>query len=209
MTSLTPSTATAMSAVSTRSCCTSASACADVMPLFATSCHATRIAADCARWRVKYPASASCCVITPTPAPDESPTISSRNSAPLPTTPRRGPLASGSSGARRRVRTACATRTGASASFSASDMSSGSRELGEVGLALLEERAERFLRLRARQALGKHRPFGGDRLEHLRGTGATHQLLRLAHGPRRQCVEALCHAPCMVDELIGRQHRIG
>ena len=83
-----------------------------------------------------------------------------RRRAPPPTLPSRAPSASGSTGARRRVASACATSSGASASLSASAAPAGrsprgstAQKLREVGLALLEEGAERFLRFGALQAL--------------------------------------------------------
>src|SRR5258706_10649407 len=106
----------------------------------------------------------------------------------MPSWPSRGPSASGSAGARRRASRACANNSGESTSFSARDMAvsppaagppQGGRappgggeaaqpqawgssflELREVGLALLKERAERFLCLGAAQARAEH--FGLD-----------------------------------------------
>ena len=61
----------------------------------------------------------------------------------------------------------------------------------------------------AREPRGEHLSFDADRLQHLVGVGAAHQLLRLAHRAGRQRVEALGDAPRMVHHFAGRQHRIG
>src|SRR4029078_6982889 len=83
--------------------------------------------------------------------------------------PSRRPAASGSTGARRRVAIAWATSSGASATLTASAAAGCATcpaisELREVGLALLEEGAERFLRLGALQAGAEVLAFGRDRL---------------------------------------------
>ncbi len=86
--------------------------------------------------------------------------------------------------------------SGASATLTASAGSgwparAAPSEAREVGLALLEEGTERFLRLRALQSRAEGLPLDLDRLEHGRRAGAPHQPLGLAHRARRQGVEAL------------------
>src|SRR5438105_6727777 len=205
-TSLTPSTTTAKSASAIGSLCTNASAWALLMPLLASSRQCTLTFACAASVRAKWPASAMSCVGTPTPAADESPTIRTRQGGPSPTMPSRAPAASGSTGARRRVATACATSSGERISLAARLTS---RELREVRLALLEERAEGFLGLGTLQPLREHTAFGRDRLEDLRLGVAAQQLLGLAHGARRQRVESLGNAARVIDDFARRDHRIG
>ena len=125
MTSFTPVTTTAMSKCGRpwRCCCWSRRRVwAVVRPDCATSRQLTRAAQPCATSGTNWPASASLCVTTPTPAADESPATSKRNSGPVPTTPRLAPGGSGSLGSRRRVRSACTSNNGMSASLAASDI---------------------------------------------------------------------------------------
>jgi hypothetical protein len=82
-------------------------------------------------------------------------------------------------------------------------------ELREVGLALLEEGLEGFHRLRALQAAAEHLAFGADGGQRQLALRCPQQLLGLAHGARRQRVEALGHAACVVHHLAGRDHRVG
>ena len=81
-----------------------------VAPVFAIKRHVTLNSVSSAL--TNCPLSASLCVCTPTPAADESPTINSRNSGPIPLLPSRGPIASGKDSARRRTPIACTKITG-------------------------------------------------------------------------------------------------
>ena len=202
MTSLTPVTTTATSAGRRRRSRAAARALRGGQA-GARAQRATRSRAGALRRQRAAPGgrrTASSWCATPTPAADESPAISRRSARPVaapsvPVARARRPRAA--RGARRARASACATSSGASASLSASDSAGwqparvGS-ELREVGLALLEEGLNASfasgLCSRAREELAfDARSSRSTRL----ARGAAHQPLGLAHGARRQRVEAL------------------
>ncbi|KAF4530292.1 hypothetical protein B566_EDAN018434 [Ephemera danica] len=63
--------------------------------------------------------------------------------------------------------------------------------------------------IRANTAFGEQGAFGANGGQHGFALRAVHQLLGAAHRTGRQGVEALGHAPGMVQHLGGRQHGVG
>ena len=116
--------------------------------------------------RTRWPTTAWSWWATPTPAADESPATSRRSvGAPAaPTRPSRSPAASGSTGARRRVAQRLRDQQRRERELEGQGAAPDARaaalrrpalprlRTGEVGLALLEEGTERFLRFGALQA---------------------------------------------------------